>query len=128
MPRSTRVARLLALSGYFGLFLLLTAWYAWLAPSARFPVALTLLVMVSPLLFPLRGLLLGRPYTHAWTSLLALLYFAHGVGEAYANPREGLYAGLEILFSLTLFWGAVLFARWRGRELRDAAQTDGNAS
>ena len=35
------------------------------------------------LLLPLRGILHGRPYTHAWTGYLCMLYFSHGTVEAY---------------------------------------------
>ena len=116
MSHRARAAYLVSLSAYFCLFLLLVGWNAWLAPSAYFPVALVLLVMVTPLLVPLRGLLHGKPYTYAWTSLLALLYFTHGVVEAYVNPAERLYASAEIILALALFSAAVLYARWRSRE------------
>lgn len=115
----TQVARVAALSGYFGLLSLLMLWNTWLAPSRYFPVALVLLVMVGPLLLPLRGLLHGRPYTHAWTSYLALAYFMHGIGQAYAVPSERTPALLEVLFSLALFLGAIFYARFRGRELKN---------
>ena len=107
-----------SLAAFFGLLLLLVGWNAWLAPSRLFPVALVLLVMVSPLLFALRGLLHGKPYTYAWTGLLALFYFAHGVVEAYVNPAERLYATAEILLALSLFLATALYARWRSRELK----------
>ncbi len=118
MSRKARNAQIVSLTAFFGLLLLLTGWYAWLAPSRLFPVSLVLLVMVTPLLLPLRGLLHGKPYTYAWTSLLALLYFAHGVVEAYVNPAERLYAAAEVLLALILFLAAVLYARWRSRELK----------
>jgi len=118
MGRRTRAAYLVSLGAYFCLFVLLVAWNAWLAPSAHFPVALVLLVMVTPLMFPLRGLLHGKPYTHAWTSFLVLLYFTHGLVEAYVNPAERLYAGAEALFALGLFSATVFYARWRSRELQ----------
>ena len=118
MQAKTRVARILCLGLYFCLFGLLVAWNAWLAPSAYFPVALVLLVMVFPLLLPLRGLLHGRPYTHLWAGLLALLYFAHGLMEAYANPAERLYAATEAVLALALFSAAMLYARWRSQEIK----------
>ncbi len=118
MRAKTRVARILCLGFYFCLFVLLVAWNVWLAPSAYFPVALVLLVMVSPLLLPLRGLLHGRPYTHMWASLLALLYFTHGLMEAYVNPAERFYAVTEVLLAVGLFSAAVLYARWRSREIK----------
>lgn len=112
------MARVAALIGYFGLFLLVVAWNAWLSPPTHLPIALVLLVLGTPLLFPLRGLLHGRPYTHAWTSYLALAYFTHGVVQAYAVPTERVLGLLEIFFSLLLFTGAIFYARFRTRELR----------
>lgn len=115
--------RVLALIGYFGLLVLLLLWNTWLAPSKYFPVALVLIVMVGPLLLPLRGLLHARAYTHAWTSFLALFYFTHGVGEAYSNPAERLYGWLEILFSVALFLGAIFYVRCRAIEAKQASGT-----
>ncbi|MGD9582389.1 MAG: DUF2069 domain-containing protein [Lysobacterales bacterium] len=83
-------------------------WYAWLAPPTTLPVpaalALSLLLFAAPL-FAARssvhaGLLIG--------ALIALVYFAHGVMEAYANPAVRGLAATEIVLSLT----AVLTAGW----------------
>ena len=111
-------SRWLTLTAYFALLALLILWQTVLAPPQTLPVSLVLVLLAGPLLFPLRGLLHGRPYTHAWTSFLVLIYFIHGVVEAWSNPPVRLYAGLEILFSVLLYIGAVLFARYRGRQLR----------
>ncbi len=114
----TRLAYGVALVGYFGLFLLLFAKTIWLAPPTSVPVVVVLLVLVGPLLLPLRGLLYGRPYTFAWTSLLALAYFTHGMVEAYSSPAERPLAIIEVLFSTALYGGAVAYSRLRSRELR----------
>jgi uncharacterized membrane protein len=118
MGPAARIARRAVLTAYFSLLPFLVAWYAWLAPSRYFPVSMSLLFMVGPLLLPLRGLLAGRPYTHAWTSFLALFYFAHGVSQAWTIPEDRWYGTVEALLSAILFCGAVLYARFRGRELR----------
>ena len=123
MGRRARAAYVVSLGAFFCLFLLLVAWNAWLAPSRYFPVSLVLLVLVTPLLFPLRGLLHGKPYTFAWTSLLALLYFCHGLVEAYVNSCERVYASAEALLALSLFSATVLYARWRSREIKHSQQT-----
>ena len=106
-----RFWRTIALSGYFGLFGLLLLWFAWLEPPGRLPVALALLLWVGPLLFPLRGLLHGRPYTHAWTSFLALFYFAFGVFHAAGPMARPWLAWPEIGFSALLFLGTILYVR-----------------
>jgi len=101
----------IALSGYFFNLGLLVAWYGWLAPPELLPRAIVLLVLVSPMLVPLRGMLHLRPYTYAWGSFLALFYFAHGTVEAYSNPIARWYALLEILFTSMWFLGSILFVR-----------------
>jgi len=110
MP-GTRVLYGLALAGYLGTLALLTAWYGWLAPSKYAPTAIVLIVLLTPLLFPLRGLLHGRPYTFQWSCFLAALYFMHGVGEAYASETARHLGLLEILFTSTWFIAAVLYIR-----------------
>ncbi|HNW77409.1 MAG TPA: DUF2069 domain-containing protein [Candidatus Competibacteraceae bacterium] len=103
----------LTLGAYFGLLGVLTLWFAWLEPAARIPVALVLLVLVAPLLAPLRGLLHGRPYTFAWTSFLALFYFTVGVFNAAGPMAYPWLAWLEMACSVLLFLGAILFVRER---------------
>ena len=117
----TSAARAAALLGYFGLFALLMAWYTIIAPPAYLPVSIVLVLLVGPLLFPLRGILHARPYTHAWASFLALFYFCAGVYNLAGGVQPRWLPWLEIGFSLLFFAGAVLFARWRGRELRISA-------
>jgi len=117
----TQLARLGTLLGYFGLLILLTLWIIVLAPPKHLPVAVVLLLMVGPLLFALRGVLYGRPYTHAWLSMLSLLYFTHGVVETWSNSAERLYAALEVVCSVLLFLGSMFYARYRARELKSAS-------
>jgi len=117
VARKTYIARVVTLAAWFALFFLLLAWYLWLAPATVFHPSVVLVVVVGPLLLPLRGLLAGRAYTHAWTTLLILLYFAHGVTEVMASPDARVLAWLEIALSVTLFTSAMFYARWRGKEL-----------
>jgi len=106
----------LTLFGYFGTLTLLTAWYAWLAPATLFPAALVLLVLVVPLLFPLRGLLHGRRYTFAWSCFLALFYFTHGVMEAYSDDVTRPLGLLEVLFSTLWFSAAMAYIKSHHQE------------
>jgi len=106
----------LALTGYFSLFLLLMLWPTLLTPPSRFPVSLLLIVTVTPLLLPLRGLLDKNLKSCAWSAYISLLYFTHGVIEAFANPLQRGYAILEIIFSLLLFLGASLYIRSTDKE------------
>lgn len=112
MPSTaTRLLYALTATGYFGTFTLLVAWYTWLAPSPHFPVSFVLLLLVTPLLFPLRGILHARRYTIAWSCFLALLYFTHGVVEAYTSPESRPWGLLEILLTLLWFIGGMAYIR-----------------
>lgn len=108
-----KFSRRLSLLSYFALVVVLLTWYGLVDPAP-----LVLILLLLPLLFPLKGLLRGSPYTHAWSSFLILLYFIHGVVEAYANPPVRMWALLEVLASVTFYTGAILYARLRGRELK----------
>ncbi|MGD9000527.1 MAG: DUF2069 domain-containing protein [Granulosicoccaceae bacterium] len=119
---SSRFYYLLGVAGYFALFILLMLWTTWLAPPTIMPVAVVLVLYVGPLLFPLKGILNARPYTFAWTQFMALFYFAIGVMVAVSNPAERVLGGLQIIFSLMLFVGAMLFIRTRAKEVKPTQQ------
>ena len=119
MTPRVRFLRLLALGGYLGLLARAMAWPTLLAPPERVPVVVALVLMSGPLLFPLRGMLHGRVYTHAWASMLALAYVAHAIVELWANPGRRWLAGAELLFSVAFFFGAMFYTRYRARELRE---------
>lgn len=124
LARRTLIARWTALVGYFGLLIVLLNWFTWLSPPTQFPRAFLLIVLVVPLLFPLRGLLHGRTYTHSWTSFLSLLYFAIGIDVAFNNLPDRLLALSVVLFSLLLFIGCVFYAYYEKRRAHNASSAD----
>lgn len=115
---NTRRLYAFTLTGYFALLLLVVAWNGWLSPPTHFPRALAILFLGGPLLLPLRGLLHGRPYTFAWASYIALFYLIFGVVNLVASPGERLLALTQVVASLIMYLGAILYARYRSRELR----------
>ena len=105
------MARLVAIVlwlGYSGLLLVQLA--AALAPDPVWPRTLRLLLLITPLLLPLRGLLIGRPSSYVWISLISLFYFSAAVALLAATPDAAL-ARLELATSLLLFLGALGCAR-----------------
>jgi uncharacterized membrane protein len=112
MSVAQRFSHLLLAGSHLLLIALLVAWFSWLHPPAN-PglIAPALLAFVTPLLIPLRGLLRGRRYTCAWTSLLAVFYFAHGVAAAGVPGMARILGVSEILLSLGLFLGCLLYLR-----------------
>lgn len=123
MADRTKLARYISLTSYALLLLVLTAVNAWIAPSPHFPVGLVLLAVVLPLLLPLRGLLHGRAYTHAWAGYIALPYIAYGVMEWFSNPALSYYAASLTLLSLVFFISGMAYARWHSRGVRADASS-----
>ncbi len=101
----------ITLTGYFGTLILLTAWFAWLYPPVKTPTALTLLLVVGPLLLPLRGMLHARRYTMSWSCFIALLYFTHGVLEAWHDAPTWKLGLLEVVFTVLWFCGAIAYVQ-----------------
>ena len=109
-----RTYYLIAFLGYLGLFILLMLWNTIIYPPEKLPVALVLIITVSPLMFVFRGFLKGNLKSCSWMAYLSMPYFIHGSIEAYART-ERLLPSLEVIFSLMLFLGCTLFVRHSAR-------------
>ena len=119
-----KIFRWVTLSGYFGLIALIFSWHLWIDPLEPKMISMRILVEIGPLMFPLRGILHGRVYTHAWSMYLALLYFVAGIW--YAGDISTRDFGIPYsLLSLTFFIGTVFYTRYKGRAENAATnQTD----
>lgn len=114
----TQFYKQLSLVSFFGLMITLICWITLAEHGEHYPISAWLIIALVPLLFPLRGLLHGKPYTHAWTGFLMLLYFSHGIGEVYSAQAFDLYASLEVLFSCVTFISSIIFIRLNANELK----------
>lgn len=113
-PSNLTLSHWLSLSGYFGLMAGIYAWHMLISNTEDHLMTLVLLFQLGPLMFPLRGLLHGKTYTHAWSIYLAIFYFIMGVW--YAAASETLLFGLYIITtSLLFFAGTVLYTRLSAR-------------
>ena len=88
----------------------------WLTPA---PANYWGLLLVLPLLVPLRGLLRDQRYTYKWIGFLALLYFCVGISELVSNPQLRIYALGTTVASTLLFLGGIYYARGLGLQRRD---------
>lgn len=109
-----RLWHIVTLSGYFGLLFLLLNWFTWYSPPQEIPRSLVLLIVVAPLLIPLRGLLNGNRRTYQWSNFLALPYFVMGVDYAFNFGVDAHLGGLTILFSLLFWLGCVFYSKYSG--------------
>jgi len=112
-PKHARIGRVLTLIGFFGLLALIVNWFTWIAPPVRVPRSLVLAALAVPLLFPLRGIIHARRYTHQWVGFLSMLYFAIGV-DVWYNHRdtEQLLGMCMVIFSMLLMIGSSMYARY----------------
>lgn len=112
-PRNAAIGRVFTLIGYFGLLTLILNWFTWLAPPSQVPRSLVLAVLAIPLLFPLRGIIHARRYTHQWIGFLSLLYFTIGVDVWYNHQSVEKTLGMTMVaLSLLLLTGSMMYARY----------------
>ncbi|RUO25894.1 DUF2069 domain-containing protein [Aliidiomarina minuta] len=116
MPVNSEFYRRLTLISYPGLLIFVLLWHSWLAPSEFLSMPLTLFMWVVPLLFPLKGILQGKPYTHAWANFILMLYFLHSLTVLYIYPEQRWLAAIELILVTLSFIGATFYARYAGRE------------
>ena len=112
MIRSAGFHYRIAFAGFIGLFILLMLWNTALSSKPTLPVALMLILTITPLLLPMRGFLKGQPKNCAWLAYISLFYFIHGSSEAYLNTGTRTYALLEILLSMMIFFGSTFYIRF----------------
>jgi uncharacterized membrane protein len=114
---STNNLKKIALIGYFSLLFFMPLWLIVLSPSESLSTSTALLMFTVPLLFPLKGLLQGNPFTYAWSNFIVLIYFLHSLTTLWVLPEDRVWAILELIFASTMFYGATYYAKFRGQEL-----------
>lgn len=106
-----------ALTGYFGLLFFMPLWLVVLSPSEGLSVTLSLVFFTLPLLFPLRGLLQGNPFTYAWSNFIVMIYFLHSLTTLWVSPEDTIWAVIELTFATLMFLGGTYYAKFKGQEL-----------
>ncbi|TDF41611.1 DUF2069 domain-containing protein [Alteromonadaceae bacterium M269] len=116
MSPKTLFFRRLALTSYVLLLAWVSLWHLWLTEDTLNSAWFLTLLWVIPLLLPLKGLIQGKPYTHAWANFIIMFYLLHGFTAIYTSS-EWFYALIELVIASSMFVGCSFFARLRGREL-----------
>ncbi len=117
-PRfSTTTLKKVTLFGYFSLLIYMPLWLIVISGDSALSVPLTLVMFVLPLLFPLKGLVQGNPYTYAWSNFIVMIYFLHSLTTLWVSADEKLWALGELVFASIMFIGGSYYAKYRGQEL-----------
>ncbi|MDO6428406.1 DUF2069 domain-containing protein [Thalassotalea sp. 1_MG-2023] len=114
---STQQHKKIALTGYFSLLIYIPLWLLWLNPSDELSPTLSLIFFSLPLLFPLRGLIKGNPYTFAWSNFIVMWYFLHGLTTLWVSASDFWWAIIELTFATMMFISGTYYAKYRGQEL-----------
>ncbi|AIW14734.1 DUF2069 domain-containing protein [Vibrio tubiashii] len=117
MQSTTKLYRLLALFGNLALLAWIMMWQLSLSPHPHISSTTLAIAWAVPLLLPLPGILAGKPYTHAWANFVLMLYFLHGFTILYVDDGERWLAVVELVLTTLAFFGNILYARARGKEL-----------
>ncbi|MBV1840149.1 DUF2069 domain-containing protein [Photobacterium ganghwense] len=117
MSQHTRRLRLGALTAYLSLMVWVGLWQSLLSPHPHLNSLIMAGVWIVPLLLPLKGILAGKPYTHAWANFILMFYFLHALTMLWVDEGERWLALVELLITSCAFVANAMFARHRGREL-----------
>jgi len=96
------------------LFALQLAWHGWVSPPVHVPAWQMAFAFSLPILPAVILALLRHRRAAFWGAMAALLYFSHGVMEAWSNPAVRWLALAEVALSCVL----VVAASWDGTRAR----------
>lgn len=105
-------------TAYVALLVHLLIWLLYLAPPDGALLSIALLTLVGPLLIPLRGVLYGRRHAVAWSAIVVLIYFIHGVTHIAAPGVERWLGAIEIALVVIHFTAAMRFIQHSIRQER----------
>ncbi|KDM91227.1 DUF2069 domain-containing protein [Photobacterium galatheae] len=117
MSPSTQNLRYFALTANLSLLLWVALWQSVISPHPHLNNYIVAGMWILPLLLPMKGILEGKPYTHAWANFILMFYFLHALTLLWVDGGERWLALVELGLTTAAFFGNILFARARGREL-----------
>lgn len=102
----SRLAHRVTVASHLALMLIIAVRSGWGVP----------LLVAVPLLFPLPGLLRGRDYTFAWSTMLLVFYVGGYLAAGHANPADKWACfGVAALAALE-FVALSIYVKARSRE------------
>ncbi|NVK25866.1 MAG: DUF2069 domain-containing protein [Gammaproteobacteria bacterium] len=116
MAAFVKKLKMLGLVGYLGLVAYYPILFTLLNASST-PAYLPLTLFWLPMLFAIRGLISGNPYTYAWSNFVLMWCYMHGLTAIWTYEGNKLFIVIELVLLTLAFIGNTYFARYRGREL-----------
>ena len=90
-------------------------WLIVINPSEGLSPLLSLAMFTLPLLFPMRGLIKGNPFTYAWTNFIIMIYFLHSLTTLWVSAEDLLWASIELILVSIMFLSGTYYAKYKGQ-------------
>ena len=118
-PMATFVKKLQRLGsfGFFGLVIYYPILFTLLDTAGNSLSYITLVLFWVPLLFAVKGIYQGNPYTFAWSNFVIMWCYLHGLTAIWTFEGNKLFIVIELVLLTAAFIGNTYFARFRGREM-----------
>ena len=111
------ISRISALLAYFALFFFSIFCIVTNQIYPEQPRMFLVIGLLMPLVFPARGLLRARRFTHAWTSFLSLFYFIAAT-DIWVSGSPAL-GSVYFLLTAILFISCILYSRYSPLPFRE---------
>lgn len=120
-----KVARIASLCSYAATLLLTFNWLSWYSPPEDVPRALLLLILVVPLVVPVRGFIHGRAMSYVAVAFVAMWLFAAGLDIAFYEQTWTELGWALVACSVALFVACYFYLRYlpRPAKAEDTAQS-----
>ncbi len=107
--------RRISLFSYAATLLLTFNWLTWYSPPTEVPRALLLLILVVPLVLPVRGFIHGRAMSYVAVAMVAMWLFAAGLDVAFYIQDWTLLGWALTGCSVVLFVACYFYLRYLPR-------------
>jgi len=117
MAQFVKKLKRLGLTSYLLLVVYYPILFIGLKPTPDAVAYIPMTLFWLPMLFAVKGLIQGNPYTYAWSNFVLMWCYIHGLTALWTfTGHKGLIA-IEVVLLTGAFIGNTYFARYRGREL-----------
>ena len=107
-----KLSRQISLLSYAATLLLTFNWITWYSPPQDVPRALILLILVVPLVLPVRGFLHGRAMSYIGVAMVAMWLFAAGLDIAFYEQNWSTLGWALVVCSVVLFVSCYFYLRY----------------
>ncbi len=117
MARFVKKLQILGTFGFLGLVIYYPFLFTILEPETNSLSYITITLFWVPLLFAIKGIIQGNPYTFAWSNFVIMWCYLHGLTAIWTYSGNKFFIAIELVLLTCAFIGNTYFARFRGREM-----------